>query len=314
MKPDQERVKTLLSQTVTLLCKNGLHYEKELRIQGLLGITIDCESVFIVHFNESLSDFAPDVVSPLLTGATSIEGCAEKAEKSRSTAISAGKPSSTLCSETDAEKSCSSLDEIRKPSPLQGSGQLPSESVDVPLSLDEDLKTVKTEQNSDDDGDDVVLVESENEQDVGTLASTLFPTSCNESAESRSKRDRRHRQHLLPVVHSNKRRRLALPAPTENAAVYDDGVSNYNVKMEPLSSEYLGSGEQNLTYDEGYPEHSWDNSKTIFNQADAVEDLTSVPGCSSWDGFDLQARGSASSSSAMPRSNELFHESVSLIT
>lgn len=303
MKPDQERVKTLLSQTVTLLCKNGLHYEKELRIQGLLGITIDSESVFIVHFNESLSDFSSDFVSPLLT----VEDCVEKADRSRPAAISAGKPS-TICSETDAEKSCSSPDEIRKPSPLHEGGQTPAENVEQPLSLDEDLKTVKTEQNSEDEGGDIVLVESEDEQDIRALGGTLFPTSNNESMDSRVKRDRRHRQ-VPPITHSNKRRRLALPAPPiENEAVYDDGGSNYNVKIEPLSSGYLG--EQNLPYDEGYPEHSWDNSKTIFNQADAVEDLTSVPGCSSWDGFDLQARGSTASS-AIPRSNELYHESVS---
>jgi hypothetical protein len=52
MKPDQERVRTLLTETVALLCKNGLHYRSELRIQGLLGITLDGDDVFIVHIDE----------------------------------------------------------------------------------------------------------------------------------------------------------------------------------------------------------------------------------------------------------------------
>ena len=52
MRPDQERVCNLLTDTVTLLCKNGLQYQTELRVQGVLGITLDNNDVFIVHINE----------------------------------------------------------------------------------------------------------------------------------------------------------------------------------------------------------------------------------------------------------------------
>ena len=52
MRPDQERVRNLLTDTVTLLCKNGLQYQTELRVQGVLGITLDNNEVFIVHINE----------------------------------------------------------------------------------------------------------------------------------------------------------------------------------------------------------------------------------------------------------------------
>ena len=52
MKTDQERVRNLLTDTVTLLCKNGLQYQTELRVQGVLGITLDNNDVFIVHINE----------------------------------------------------------------------------------------------------------------------------------------------------------------------------------------------------------------------------------------------------------------------
>lgn len=53
MKPDHERVSKLLLDTVTLLCKNGLTYDTELKIQGLLAITLDTSEVFVVHINES---------------------------------------------------------------------------------------------------------------------------------------------------------------------------------------------------------------------------------------------------------------------
>jgi hypothetical protein len=55
-KADQERVRLLLHDTISLLCKNGLSYGTELKIEGLLGITIDKREVFIVHLNETLSD------------------------------------------------------------------------------------------------------------------------------------------------------------------------------------------------------------------------------------------------------------------
>ena len=56
MKPDQERVRNLLTDTVTLLCKNGLQYHTELRVQGVLGITLDDNDVFIVHINEKFGE------------------------------------------------------------------------------------------------------------------------------------------------------------------------------------------------------------------------------------------------------------------
>ena len=52
MKADHERVTKLLTDTVTLLCKNGLSYDHELRIQGLLGITVDSSEVFLVSIND----------------------------------------------------------------------------------------------------------------------------------------------------------------------------------------------------------------------------------------------------------------------
>lgn len=52
MKPDQEKVRDLLMDTVGLLCKNGLVFKKKLKIEGLLGITVDNTDVFIVHIDE----------------------------------------------------------------------------------------------------------------------------------------------------------------------------------------------------------------------------------------------------------------------
>lgn len=56
LKEEQDRIKSLLLDTVTLLCKNGLTFKKQLKVQGLLGITLDEDNVFIVHFDESLGE------------------------------------------------------------------------------------------------------------------------------------------------------------------------------------------------------------------------------------------------------------------
>jgi len=55
LKADQQRVKSLLSETILLLCKNGLNFNKELSIEGLIGITLDQEEVFLVSIKETIS-------------------------------------------------------------------------------------------------------------------------------------------------------------------------------------------------------------------------------------------------------------------
>jgi hypothetical protein len=51
---DQQRVKSLLTETVTLLCKNGLHFQSEFSIEGLIGITLDHQDVFLVSIKETI--------------------------------------------------------------------------------------------------------------------------------------------------------------------------------------------------------------------------------------------------------------------
>ena len=49
---DQQRVKTLLTETLTLLCKNGLNFKSELSIEALIGVTVDQEDVFLISIKE----------------------------------------------------------------------------------------------------------------------------------------------------------------------------------------------------------------------------------------------------------------------
>ena len=51
---DQLRVKCLLTEAITLLCKSGLTYVSQLSIEGLLGITLDHGDIFLVNINETV--------------------------------------------------------------------------------------------------------------------------------------------------------------------------------------------------------------------------------------------------------------------
>jgi len=54
MQEEQERLKKLLRDTVTMLCRNGLQYQRRLRVEGVIGITVDDDSVFLVHINDTV--------------------------------------------------------------------------------------------------------------------------------------------------------------------------------------------------------------------------------------------------------------------
>lgn len=51
---DRQRVKTLLTETITLLCKNGLHFTSGFSIEALIGITLDEDDVFLVSIKETV--------------------------------------------------------------------------------------------------------------------------------------------------------------------------------------------------------------------------------------------------------------------
>ena len=51
-KKEQERLRELLTEAVTVLCRGSLVYRRDFSIEGLLGITLDNEEIFLVNINE----------------------------------------------------------------------------------------------------------------------------------------------------------------------------------------------------------------------------------------------------------------------
>ena len=51
---DHARVKALLTEAIRMLCKSSLPYKSELNIEGLLGITLDNNDIFLVNIHENV--------------------------------------------------------------------------------------------------------------------------------------------------------------------------------------------------------------------------------------------------------------------
>ncbi len=53
---EQERVRQLLTEALTVLCKNGLKYSSKFCVEGLLGITIDDNDILLINIRETVKD------------------------------------------------------------------------------------------------------------------------------------------------------------------------------------------------------------------------------------------------------------------
>ena len=65
---EHQRLKILLTEAVTLLCKTGLSYKSEFSVEGLLGITVDHSDVFLVGVKETISKASQDLTIALDSG------------------------------------------------------------------------------------------------------------------------------------------------------------------------------------------------------------------------------------------------------
>ena len=61
---EQVKLRALLTEAITVLCKNGLSFRSEVSVEGLLGITLDNQHVFLIPLNETIK---PENEPPALT-------------------------------------------------------------------------------------------------------------------------------------------------------------------------------------------------------------------------------------------------------
>jgi len=61
MKTDEQRMRDILVDTIRLLCRTGVEYSRRMRVQGLLGITVDDERVFLISVDDCIARNCVDV-------------------------------------------------------------------------------------------------------------------------------------------------------------------------------------------------------------------------------------------------------------
>ena len=60
LREDQAKLQTILKETITVLCKNGVQFSKGLVIDALIGITTDDASTFLLKLEETVGDCCGD--------------------------------------------------------------------------------------------------------------------------------------------------------------------------------------------------------------------------------------------------------------
>lgn len=64
LQADQLRLRSLITESIILLCKTGLTYKSEFRVEGLLGITIDNAEVLLINIKETVASPVLAVTEP----------------------------------------------------------------------------------------------------------------------------------------------------------------------------------------------------------------------------------------------------------
>lgn len=130
LKADQMRVKALLAETVTLLCKNGLHFKTKFAIEGLIGITLDDEDIFLVSINETINaadpvqenEFSYNSSEQLRQTVKRVRNKLEEAAN-RASLQFAENPASPILKSFDASSSIPAIPASCRPRSIRSSGQ-----------------------------------------------------------------------------------------------------------------------------------------------------------------------------------------------
>lgn len=162
VKEEQDRVKTLISDTVTLLCRNGLSYKSKFCINALIGITLDDDDIFLVDIRETIksigaidseesdSHINDDVPSP----ASNVSSRKRKKHQKRVPVQNTHQTDSE--SETDSRHKNAD----RTHEPVDEHVEAEEEDEDDTAEPPE-KKIIKKEEQDDDDSEDLVFIKDE---------------------------------------------------------------------------------------------------------------------------------------------------------
>ncbi|ELU08266.1 hypothetical protein CAPTEDRAFT_189171 [Capitella teleta] len=143
MKADQERLVTVLKDTISLLCKNSLSYDHQVVVQGLVCVTIDKQDVVVVQINDQLGDAALEPCAGCGQGRRTEPSTPRELKKRR-------RPSESDGEEDDDSESSSKVPCHQQHTTLTGR-----------IERQDDKSKVKSEQERSDEDEDLIMIDSE---------------------------------------------------------------------------------------------------------------------------------------------------------
>ena len=163
----KERVRLLLTEAVTLLCKNSVFYQTELTIEGLLGVTVDTKEVFLVNINQKVNNHS-HISSPNQVEDLQVHGSnkneyddIESSSRSMHQFTSAWVESNENLSPPHLKRHKKRKTKHQN-SPLQISTTLPTVEFESPNSMiDRNTADVQTDVQFDAKASDIVIIKSE---------------------------------------------------------------------------------------------------------------------------------------------------------
>ncbi len=217
----EDQVRTMLYDTIVALCRNSLPFKAELSIEGLLGITLDKEEIFLVNIKEMIHREGAAASLLTKTANKSVKRSAEDSDVS--------------LSESGSEQS-SSRRKRKRPKPSRVKNGQSSEEDETENVHVDDADVVDTEEDSnqikqeiEEDSGDLVFVKSEPADDHMMEQSFLNPHDASVAGLISQPLDVSHLQELSYQISSSATSSLhtvSIDKPTSNlphlTCVYSD--------------------------------------------------------------------------------------------
>jgi len=222
MKADQARVRDLITQTITLMCKNGLEFSRDLRVEGLLAVTVDGKDVFVVHMDERVND-QPSYASG-----------------SHYTESSFGRQQVNSTSRAVTEADEVPVNTINDSSFLSTSSALDDRNESGSAFHIDDIQSIKVEpkvEGCDDDDDEDVVVVMESGVQSSNNSSIPLPV-----VQGMGEYEDDGRGHMPLSPQSKKRRMLHTKIPASVESILEDQPSNTRLWSDRASHARNGNG------------------------------------------------------------------------
>ena len=106
LREEQTRLQGLLKETITMLCKNGLHFKNGFIIDALIGITTDDSETFLLNLEETVGNVGSDIKAEVSYDADGTDDGGFRASRKRNRVrVTDGTPTKRLRADSNDDDS-----------------------------------------------------------------------------------------------------------------------------------------------------------------------------------------------------------------